>query len=732
MPQKGPPNFDDSHTRLTPPRPVPAVKPQNATDNNSNISGTIPDTNAKGGLTKGTGSGLENKSGSASTGAYGGRTLVDSAELTQGIGESDAKLAIAVKSAALISALLVLVVAMLAAVGWAFGIEALKHPTTEPAIQGPASINLIILSIALLIMSLGKPRLWTNITGRTLAIIVALASLATFIEHTCHIQLPRLLQLTLWPESEDRGFGLTYPGPLLPHESFSFLLLALSTIFFNVALRQKYWPTQALAALVMVPNFIILSFYLMGQSNVCIYFGCVQLSPLSSLVLLLNGIALFFADPTVGAARIFSLKSTPGVLARRAAIGLMLLVAALLPRQWLIAAGESAGVVDASTINIVTAVVVVLTLSAFAWWCFRKIETEEVEKKEAIIQKDQAIVQKEEAIEQKDQAMELMLRESGAYEAKTYKLVCLTCMGEYTDMSLTHCPKDKAELISVLDEFRPGSTFAQVYLIIQELGKGGMSTVYLAEHLLMNKKVAVKVLQMRLASDPTTIQRFQREAQTSSSLSHANVVAVHDFNVTSSGQAYMVMEYLDGQSLSEFIERGKLMPWRETVLLLLEVCEGLEHAHAKGIIHRDLKPGNIMLLPSPALDRRFTPKIVDFGLAKILDDSAVHLTHTGEIFGSPLYMSPEQCQGLALDHRSDIYSLGCIMYAALVGKAPYHGENLMQTLMMHLQAPLPVMPPELGVPLWLQQIVSKAIAKDPAARFQTLAELSNALKAGGS
>jgi serine/threonine-protein kinase len=259
-----------------------------------------------------------------------------------------------------------------------------------------------------------------------------------------------------------------------------------------------------------------------------------------------------------------------------------------------------------------------------------------------------------------------------------------------------------------------------------------MSTVYLAEHLLMNKRVAVKVLQTRLASDPKTVQRFQREAQAASSLSHPNLVTVHDFNVTADGQAYMVMDFLEGLSLDELISEDKPMPWREAILLLVDICDGVDHAHAKGIVHRDLKPANIMLLASLAPDRRYTPKIVDFGLAKVLDEAALHLTNTGEIFGSPLYMSPEQCQGQPVDTRSDIYSIGCILYATLAGRPPFQGAGVMQTLMMHINAPPPAVPPALGVPAWLEAIAHKAMSKNAELRFQSVADLARSLSNGNA
>jgi len=614
----------------------------------------------------------------------------------------DPKLARSFKLAAIAAETLVLVAAALGVIGWAFGIHALKHPTDEPALQSAAALNFVFLSTATLLLCVGTPKLWRRLTGRFLATVVIVSSAATFIEHTCHLYWQ---DLVLW---RSEGLGLTYPGPLLPHESFFFILLGIGVLLFNIAVRKKIYPSQILAVFVFVPSFIVLICYMLGQSHLCIYFGCVQLSPIVSMIFLMQSLGLFFASSDSGAARIFSLTSTTGTLARRTCAALAILIAALLPRQWLISVGESAQLVDAATVNIGTATFALIAVGTFGWWCFRKIEAGETEKQQAIELKDEAIE---------------MLRESEAQETRHLKLVCLKCMAEFSDRTLTHCPHDLTELINIVDVLKPGSLFADSYLIEKELGSGGMSTVYLAEHVLMNKKVAVKVLQAHLASDLTTIQRFQRESQAASSLSHPNLVTVYDFKVTETGQAYMVMEFIEGLSLSELINRSKPMRWREALPLILDICEGLEHAHSKGIIHRDLKPGNVMLLPSPAAERRFTPKIVDFGLAKVWDQAGLQLTHTGEIFGSPLYMCPEQCRAAPMDPRSDIYAMGCLMYAVLTGRPPFEGDNAMETMMMHVSVPPPAMSTDVEVPPWFEQIVQKALAKDPHDRFQTVTEM---------
>jgi tRNA A-37 threonylcarbamoyl transferase component Bud32 len=621
--------------------------------------------------------------------------------------EIDPKLLAMFKLGALISAVLVLAAGSLAAIGWAFAIEPLKHPTDEPSLQAAASLHFIILSVSLLLLSIGSPRLWRSVSGRILAGIVMVASTVTFIEHTCHIYIKDFVV-----RQPDEGFALTYPGPLLPHESLAFFVLALGALLLNVVVRRRLSLSQVCAALVFVPNFIVLSCYLFGQSHICVYFGCVLLSPITSLVFLLQSIGLFLSNAESSPARMLSLKGTAGVLARRSCAAVAIVILLLLPRQWLISAGEAAQIVDASTVNIGTAVVAVLALCVFGWLCFRRIESEET--------------QKQEAIEEKVQAIE-SLKRSGGYAA--FKMVCLTCGAEFTG-SETVCPNDQEKLVRVMDNLKPGTIFEQRYNILKELGSGGMSTVYLAEHLLMKKMVAVKLLKTQFSSDTTSLRRFQRESQAASSLSHPNIVGIYDFSVSASGQAYMVMEFVEGQSLGDLLKERKTIPWQEAIELFLDICEGLEHAHSKGIIHRDLKPGNIMLLPPTTSDKNFAPKIVDFGLAKVCDQPELNLTQTGEVFGSPLYMSPEQWQGQHIDLRSDIYAMGCVMYDVLTGNPPFSGANSLETMMMHMNAPVPAMAADLHVPPWLEKIIRKAMAKDPEKRFETVSELKKAIADG--
>jgi serine/threonine protein kinase len=276
-----------------------------------------------------------------------------------------------------------------------------------------------------------------------------------------------------------------------------------------------------------------------------------------------------------------------------------------------------------------------------------------------------------------------------------------------------------------------GSVLADKYQLIERIGKGGMGVVYRGVHLLMDREVAIKVVHARYAQqDPSCLDRFKLEAKATSALSHPNVMAVFDFGITDTGTAYLVMDYLRGESLDQILKReGELHPLR-ALRIFRQACGALAHAHSKGVIHRDLKPSNIMLVDEH--DESDVVKIVDFGIAKLLPGArgnSQQLTDTGQIFGSPLYMSPEQCMGNSQDGRSDIYSLGCLMYEALAGIPPITGDNVLAVVYKHLNE-IPVSMGVLArqkVPDELEEIVAKALEKHPDSRYQSMADLKKIL-----
>jgi serine/threonine protein kinase len=276
-----------------------------------------------------------------------------------------------------------------------------------------------------------------------------------------------------------------------------------------------------------------------------------------------------------------------------------------------------------------------------------------------------------------------------------------------------------------------GQVLDNQYEIISLIGQGGMSVVYKARHNMLRKIVAIKTMLPSLMVHPFAMQRFQQEAQAASNIVHTNVITIYNFGITPENQPYLVMDYLEGKSISELLAHHKVLSVSRATNIFLQVANALAHAHKKGVIHRDLKPSNIILIEQG--EKKDVVQIVDFGIAKMLTQDgqeALNLTQTGEVFGSPLYMSPEQCKGEKLDHRADIYSLGCLMYETLVGHPPLQGDNTLEVLYKHInEVPRHMSSKSHPIPPKLEAIVFKALAKSPASRYQSMDDLENDLLA---
>lgn len=273
--------------------------------------------------------------------------------------------------------------------------------------------------------------------------------------------------------------------------------------------------------------------------------------------------------------------------------------------------------------------------------------------------------------------------------------------------------------------FQPGTTVLNKFKVIRLLGSGGMGSVYEVENLETGSKYALKFLHRQQTNDATW-RRFDIEAKTSNKLEHPNLIKVHESGLLPDGQPFFIMDLVHGESLADILKlRGRLTV-NQAVKIFIQVGFALSYAHANGVIHRDIKPSNIMLEKNPEdLTGGAIVKVVDFGIAKLTgkDDTAqLTLTRTGEIFGSPLYMSPEQCMGTGVDHRSDLYSLGCVFYEALTGAPPLMGDNALSTMMKHQsEDALPLKEASLGIeyPEQIERIIARLLAKELDKRYQS-------------
>jgi serine/threonine-protein kinase len=275
------------------------------------------------------------------------------------------------------------------------------------------------------------------------------------------------------------------------------------------------------------------------------------------------------------------------------------------------------------------------------------------------------------------------------------------------------------------------------YRIVSLLGEGGMGTVYLAQHPGIGRKAAIKVLHPDLARSPDLVNRFFNEARAANTIRHPGIVEVYDFGTLPDGATYITMEFLDGESLAARLKRVGRLPLATAAQFAHQMAGALAAAHAAGIVHRDLKPDNVFVVPAEEEEGRELIKVLDFGIAKLSTEppggSGVK-TRTGTVMGTPVYMSPEQCRGTKeVDHRTDIYALGIILYEMLCGQPPFMSSGYGELIHMHIgTSPAPPRTHNPGIPAELEAVVLKLLAKDAGQRYQSMGELQQALKASGA
>ncbi|MCF6095837.1 Stk1 family PASTA domain-containing Ser/Thr kinase [Thermovorax subterraneus] len=264
-----------------------------------------------------------------------------------------------------------------------------------------------------------------------------------------------------------------------------------------------------------------------------------------------------------------------------------------------------------------------------------------------------------------------------------------------------------------------GKTLGNRYVVLEEIGGGGMAVVYKARCTLLNRIVAIKVLRSEYSHDENFVMRFRREAQAAASLSHPNIVNIYDVG-QEDGIYYIVMEYVEGKTLKELIRQEAPLSPSKVIEIAKQICDALECAHKNKIVHRDIKPHNIIITPEGMV------KVTDFGIARASTGSTI--TNTGGLIGSAHYLSPEQARGGFVDERSDIYSLGVLLYEALTGRVPFDGDSPVAVALKHIQEE-PKLISQLipGFPLALEKIVMKCISKSPDERFQKVSELKREL-----
>jgi serine/threonine-protein kinase len=268
--------------------------------------------------------------------------------------------------------------------------------------------------------------------------------------------------------------------------------------------------------------------------------------------------------------------------------------------------------------------------------------------------------------------------------------------------------------------------------VTAQLGEGGMGIVYLAEHPAIGRKAAIKVLHPRLAADPEVVSRFFHEARASNAIRHPNIVEAYDYGTRPDGAPYIIMEYLEGESLSARLDRTLRLPLRTALDFAQQAAGALFAAHEKSVVHRDLKPDNLFITADPRVPGGELIKILDFGIAKLaasVENQISHKTRTGALMGTPLYMSPEQCLGVKeVDHRTDIYSLGCILHEMLCGEPPFVSEGFGALVNMHInEPPARASKRSPDVPPAVDRIILRMLAKKADERFPTMLAVQQAI-----
>src|SRR5881628_1623007 len=304
--------------------------------------------------------------------------------------------------------------------------------------------------------------------------------------------------------------------------------------------------------------------------------------------------------------------------------------------------------------------------------------------------------------------------------------ICPVCTTEYRD-DVRFCPNDGQTLRSSGPTHDlVGQVLADRYHIMKKLGEGGMGQVYLAEHVKMGRRSAIKVMNPSLVHDPDAVARFNREAANASRITHPNVCAIYDFGETPDGTIYLAMEFIEGEPLTDVLAREGALPAHRAGHIFLQVADALQAAHDLGIVHRDLKPDNIMI--SRGRDGSDVVKVVDFGIAKAVGgDDSQKVTKTGLVVGTPEFMSPEKLSGDKLDGRSDLYSLALVLFKTLTGKLPFEATTVQETMIKRLTdepVKLAAARPDLQFPTGLQETLDAALARSPVDRYQSAAKFA--------
>lgn len=617
--------------------------------------------------------------------------------------------------AQVLSALLLLL-SLLVIFGWAQGNYSLVRLVPDPSFFGFSGAGRQMImplagqvnsTSAICMFTLSACLLLLSFAGGSKAIMLVLRAAAVLVFSACLLGIYNevtgedFCSIRLF-QPEPSAPGVTFPNPIVVPEAVSVALISLSLFAYTLKTSFRSLGQILTFAACFVPVLIIMGFAT-GSPQLCALGGCFRLSVGFSLLIIASAATLVLLDRESEFMSLAATRSASGKLLRRAGLLLVSLPVLLLLRALAVSTISSNGhpLIDVGLSWAISGLVFVVLL---VWLAYSgALAVKDAETKGAIA-----------------------VQEAGESSFKQAK-ICPRCNRE-SEISKNFCVYCYEQLISIERPAVVGTLFAERYQVEEHLGEGGMARVYKARHTVLDVPVALKILKSDLNNYATHLERFKREGKAASQLTHPAIVKVLDYGVGKHMQPYLALEYIEGETLDSVLEREIQFALSQGVALIAQIAEALVQAHANGIVHRDLKPDNILLLASQA-GGPYKVKLVDFGIAWFLQDQSEgqRLTQTGTTIGSPLFMSPEQCRGMDVDERSDIYALGCLSFLILTGCPPIMRDTAADTMIAHVTAEPMEFPESLAIPEPVQKVIYRALSKKVSDRQASVEEFRQSL-----
>lgn len=617
---------------------------------------------------------------------------------------------------ALISGALVFSYCVAILVGWYGDIQPLKM-LFGFAVPFGAAVSYMVLASAVIVLAVFPDRKDIRIAAATLSFLTSVIGAVKITETSLEADW-EWFAVPLSGELAN-SVVLEFPGQLTPDATLGILLVSTS-LFLMTLHNSKIDPVwQWLLTLTGSVALLPVVGFLQGIPEFCGLWGCVKVPVTLAASTLVLSFAVYSLRPGSGWFALLLEPDMLGTALRRSLFALMV----LLPAFTVLKAGlVAAHVIDENTaspalsvLNLLAGVSIVISQFVYAYRREQNLRRD-TEQKLATLSSEMS---------------QRSVKGGGTSTAligfSVRYAVCPKCSKQLA-FSVADCPDD-GEKMKVVDKLE-GQILDGKYKIVEFLGAGGMSTVYKARHIVLDKILALKLLQPHLLGNARFVQRFQREAQSMARMQHPNLLTVHECGFLE-GVPFLLLDFIDGKGLDVLIQERTRLSVGQMLAIVLQIADGLINAHDNGVIHRDIKPANIMI--SDSLKGRELVKVVDFGLAKMLESedggqAQQKISREGNSAGSPMYMSPEQCVGDQADARTDIYAIGCVMYECLTGQPPLFGATVLETFNKVInEKPQPVSAVA-EIPEELDAIILKCLEKRPQDRPGSVLELRNALK----